>query len=80
MIGFRGKLRHKGNNEDPNQYDRADRIPDIQGHRHQVATGFTQGRRANLHDPKGQGDLRYFAHRGHSSLNIYETDKRLFGA
>ncbi len=56
-----GELRRQRGEEEAEQDQRTQRVADVQGHRQQVAGRLAERRRADLHDPERERDLRDFA-------------------
>jgi len=72
---MRRELAADGSDEKRQEDARADRVTEIERHRHGVAAGLAERRRRDLDDPEDQGDLGDFArsrvgtgHRAHRRL------------
>jgi hypothetical protein len=46
-----------GRDKKRHEYRRANQVPEVHGHRDDVAARFTQGRGKDLDDPEAEGDL-----------------------
>ena len=62
VVSFRHQLAHKGDQKQPNQNHRTDRVAHLQGHGQKVSGCLAQSGCGDLHDPKQQGDLWEFVH------------------
>ncbi len=54
--------RDEGHHEDREERDRGEEVAELHRLREEVSGRLTQGRRRDLHDPEGQGDLGQFLH------------------